>query len=103
MVQVTSYRGLETPFEYLWLLADDVLVWHKADVSIAYVCEEDVYKRQALGSDEDAVTYDDIFPKRTGTVTALVVDDINSFSDDTMDFDLNEKDDKGTKLSLIHI
>lgn len=40
VVQVTSYRGLETPFEYLWLLADDVLVWHKADVSIAYVCED---------------------------------------------------------------
>ena len=40
VVQVTSYRGLETPYEYLWLLADDVLVWHKADVSIAYVCED---------------------------------------------------------------
>ncbi|MCM1221920.1 MAG: hypothetical protein NC548_46355 [Lachnospiraceae bacterium] len=26
VVQVTSYRGLETPFEYLWLLADDVLI-----------------------------------------------------------------------------
>lgn len=25
-VQVTSYRGLETPFEYLWMLADDLLV-----------------------------------------------------------------------------
>ena len=39
-VQVTSYRGLEVPYEYLWYLADDVLVWHKADVSIAYVCED---------------------------------------------------------------
>ena len=27
VVQVTSYRGLETPFEYLWLLADDVLIY----------------------------------------------------------------------------
>lgn len=26
VVQVTSYRGLETPFEYLWMLADDVLI-----------------------------------------------------------------------------
>ena len=39
-VQVTSYRGLEVPYEYLWYLADDVLVWHKADISIAYVCED---------------------------------------------------------------
>ena len=61
---------------------------------------EDGDLRDALGSDEDAVTYDNIFPKRTGTVTALVVDDINSFIDDTMDFDLNEKDDKGTKYLI---
>lgn len=39
-VQVTSYRGLETPFEYLWSLADDLLVWHKADKSTIYVCED---------------------------------------------------------------
>ena len=26
VVQVTSYRGLEAPFEYLWFLADDLLV-----------------------------------------------------------------------------
>lgn len=39
-VQVTSYRGLEVPFEYLWMLADDVLIWHKEDVSEAYVCED---------------------------------------------------------------
>lgn len=26
-VQVTSYRGLETPFEYLWLMADDILCY----------------------------------------------------------------------------
>ena len=25
-MQVASYRGLETPFEYLWLLADDILI-----------------------------------------------------------------------------
>lgn len=39
-VQVTSYRGLETPFEYLWSLADDLLVCHKADKSTIYVCED---------------------------------------------------------------
>ena len=32
--------------------------------------------RDALGSDEDAVTYDNIFPKRTGKVTALVADEM---------------------------
>ena len=39
-IRDSSYRGLETPYEYLWLLADDVLIWHKADV--------DVYKRQVV-------------------------------------------------------
>ncbi len=39
-VQVTSYRGLENPFEYLWMLADDVLIWHQSDKSTAYVCED---------------------------------------------------------------
>lgn len=61
---------------------------------------EDGDLRDVLGSDEDAVVYDDIFPKRTGSVTALVEGDINSFIDETMDFDLNEKDDKGTKYLI---
>lgn len=39
-VQVASYRGLEAPFEYLWLLADDVLVWCQEDKTTAYVCED---------------------------------------------------------------
>lgn len=43
-VYVTSYRGLEAPFEYLWLLADDVLIRHIPDKeggrSIAYLCED---------------------------------------------------------------
>lgn len=62
---------------------------------------EDADLRDALGSDEDANTYDDIYPKRTGTVTAIVDDDINSFIDDTMDFDLNKKDSDGNTLYLI--
>ena len=40
VVYVISYRGLEVPFQYLWLLTDDVLIWHKADKSIAYVCSD---------------------------------------------------------------
>ena len=27
VVQVASYRGFETPFEYLWMLADDLLIY----------------------------------------------------------------------------
>lgn len=40
VVQVTSYRGFEVPFEYLWMLADDVLVHHGTDKSVAYLCED---------------------------------------------------------------
>lgn len=58
---------------------------------------EDAELAAEIGSDEDAKTYDDIYPKRTGVVTALVDGDINAFIDDTMDFDLCEKDSSGTK------
>lgn len=61
---------------------------------------EDVDLRNALGSDEDAAQYDNIYPKRTGEVTALVEGDVNSFVDDTMDFDLTEKDANGTKYLI---
>lgn len=57
---------------------------------------EDVALRDKIGSEEDSKTYDNIFPTRTGRVTALVDGDINAFIDDTMDFDLCKKDDKGT-------
>ena len=60
---------------------------------------EDTELRDALGSDEDAVTFDEIYPKRTGEVTAVGAD-INSFVDGTMDFDLCEKDDNGTKYLI---
>lgn len=39
-VQVSSYRGMEGAFEYLWLITDDVLIQHGATVSTAYVCED---------------------------------------------------------------
>lgn len=57
---------------------------------------EDVALRNKIGSDEDCKTYDNIYPTRTGKVTALVDGDIYSFIDDTMDFDLNAKDANGT-------
>ena len=43
-VQVTSYRGLETPFEYLSMLADDVLIYYSPASAegkiIAYGCTD---------------------------------------------------------------
>lgn len=61
---------------------------------------EDADLREALGSDEDTAQYDNIYPRRTGEVTALVEGDINSFVDYTMDFDLTEKDANGTKYLI---
>ncbi len=44
IVSVNSYRGLELPFDYLWLLVDDVLIYHDlatlTNKSIAYVCSD---------------------------------------------------------------
>lgn len=60
---------------------------------------EDPDLKNEIGSDEDTEYYDDIYPKRTGTVTALG-GDIYSFVDNTMDFDLNEKDSNGTKYLI---
>lgn len=50
----------------------------------------------AFGIKEGSRTYDGIYPKRTGTVSAVVQGDVLSFVDDEM-FDLNEKDANGTK------
>lgn len=61
---------------------------------------EDAALRDTIGSDEDAIVLDHIHPKRTGKVTAIVPGNINSFIDDTMDFDLNERDESGTKYLI---
>lgn len=61
---------------------------------------EDAALRDKIGSEEDVKTYDEIYPTRTGHVTALLSDDINAFIDDTMDFDLCEKDANGTKYMV---
>ncbi len=66
-----------------------------ADDAKRYI--EDAELRDKIGSEEDVKTYEDIYPTRTGTVTAIVSDDICAFIDDTMDFDLNEKEDGSTK------
>jgi len=72
---------------------------------------EDAELAAKLGTDEDANSYDDIYPKRTGEVTALAyktdkqtgqqVLDVNSFIDSTMDFDLAETDGSGNTKYLI--
>lgn len=72
---------------------------------------EDAELAAMLGTDEDANSYDNIYPKRTGEVTALAyktdkqtgqqVLDVNSFIDSTMDFDLAETDASGNTKYLI--
>lgn len=41
---VSSYRGFEVPFNYLWMLADDILIYYSPDSAnaktTAYVCED---------------------------------------------------------------
>ena len=57
---------------------------------------EDVTLSQTLGVDADQVQYDDIVPTRTGSISGLVEDDVYSFIDESMNFDLNKKDENGT-------
>src|SRR5690606_30371611 len=42
------------------------------------------------GVRETSVTFDDIFPQRTGTVTAVSGTDLFQFTDSNIDFDLND-------------
>lgn len=104
----SDYRGyaerLQLPMQrmnqYDHTLADGTVV--KANTEMIGISDEskryieNAELRDKIGSEEDVTTYDNIYPKRTGKVTAVVADDICAFVDDTMDFDLNKKDDKGT-------
>lgn len=56
---------------------------------------EDAALSKKIGVEEDAIQNDEIYPKRTGTVTALG-DDVYTFMDDTMDFDLKASNSNGT-------
>lgn len=63
---------------------------------------EDEDLADEIGSDEEYKSYDEIYPKRTGSVTSLVSGDECSFIDSSMDFDLNAKDQTtGETLYLI--
>lgn len=104
----SDYRGyaerLQLPMQrmnqYDHTLADGTVV--KANTEMIGISDEskryieNAELRDKIGSEEDVKTYDNIYPKRTGKVTAVVADDICAFVDDTMDFDLNKKEDKGT-------
>lgn len=56
---------------------------------------EDTALSKKIGVEEDAIQNDDIYPRRTGKVTALG-DDVYTFMDDTMDFDLKASNSNGT-------
>lgn len=71
-------------------IADDAKRYH-----------EDAALAAKIGTDEEYKSYDEICPKRTGSITALVDGDIYSFVDNSMDFDLNEKDTDGNTKYLI--
>lgn len=61
---------------------------------------EDAVLASTIGTEEDEENYSDIFPTRTGQVTALG-GDILTFVDSGMDFDLNAKDQSGNTLYLV--
>lgn len=49
---------------------------------------------------ESTKIFDEIYPRRKGKVTSINSDSIYKFSDSSMDFDLKEKDENGTKYLL---
>lgn len=51
---------------------------------------EDTALSDLLGVDADSKLYEEIVPTRTGTVTAIANDDVYSFFDSGMDFDIND-------------
>lgn len=61
---------------------------------------EDATMKNSIGSIEDTEYFDEIFPHRTGVISALGAD-IYSFVDNEMDFDLKAKDAVGNTLHLI--
>ena len=58
-VHVSSWRGLEKPFLYNWLMASDLLIHHQTDaeggISRAYVCDDPALIGQPLSDTNPAV------------------------------------------------
>lgn len=61
---------------------------------------EDASSIASFGLKEGSITFDEIYPKRTGKITSLG-DTKFKFTDSTMDFDLNEKEADGSTKYLI--
>lgn len=61
---------------------------------------EDQTAIASFGLKEGAITFDDIYPHRTGKITSLG-DTKFKFSDSTMDFDLNEKEVDGVTTKFL--
>ncbi|WP_223559588.1 phage tail protein [Chryseobacterium lathyri] len=61
---------------------------------------EDPAAIASFGLKEGSITFDDIYPHRTGKITALG-DTKFKFSDSTMDFDLNEKETDGVTTKYL--
>lgn len=62
---------------------------------------EDVALSETVGVIEDTEHFDDIHPQRTGIITAISEEDVYTFIDKGMNFDLNEKDENGNHKYLI--
>ena len=65
----------------------------------SYIENTDAIER--FGIYEAVKVFDDIYPRRNGKVTSINTDSSYKFSDSSMDFDLNEKDEKGNTKYLI--
>ena len=61
---------------------------------------EDPQVVEAIGHHEGTVIFDNVYPRRTGTVTALESNYL-SFVDSAMDFDLSAKNEDGETLYLL--
>ncbi|WP_313376703.1 hypothetical protein [Chishuiella sp.] len=62
---------------------------------------ENIDAIERFGIYEAVKAFDDIYPRRNGKVTSINTDSPYKFSDSSMDFDLNEKDEKGNTKYLI--
>ena len=64
----------------------------------SYIESNDAIQR--FGIYEAVKLFDDIYPKRIGIVTSINSDSPYKFTDSSIDFDLNEKDENGTKYLI---
>ncbi|MDO9554520.1 hypothetical protein [Rhodonellum sp.] len=71
------------------------LVFQTGDPAVRYI----EANTELYGIKEGTVTFEDIYPRRTGSVTASTA--INSFSDDSIDFDLNAQLLEGTVAKVV--